>query len=440
MESEATPASMAQRSMWAAAVRCRTPALNRFILRWVLDGPLDTQALQDALQLLWTRHPNLRSVLSLRGTQLVSIARPPDKAPVRWIEVAGSDMTGRMESALESGRVQSRSDVALSLGPNACAEVAVLGPQLHLLSIVVHHAFCDGWSAQVMADDLAALYSARARRGEACLLPQIEHPSVFTLEQSEAVRRGGYAEEVEYWRQRLQGLPANALSLSRKPKGSAKREIWSTATSEVLPLRVLTALRSRAQSLRVTLFCLLATSLAAQLSALSGATDFVLGVSALNRWSESALRVVGSFTNLLPLRVTLNAGMTWSALAKEIHASMRALIAYGRVPLEVLQQQLKEDSAAAGLSMPIWCQYREMAPVLRPLGTEITITPMPIERPALSCELEIDWLGMSGGLRTEWAFRNTLFDAREVERWQRACIGKLAAIAHGDDCAVVELP
>lgn len=434
----ATPASFVQRSMWAAATRLRGAPLDVFVLRWLLDGLLDEECLIDSLHTLVERHPTLRSVLVNQANQLMQVPQDAQSVPVERAVAVGSGPTQRLNWALAHARQLSEALVDMARGPLARWVLVRVDERRCLLGLVVHHAVCDGWSAQVLASELVALYAGK-RRGQSVDLPAIqEQASDFASVQLEANVSGGYEEELAFWRDELAHLPPPlALPLMRSRKGLRDP---SCAYPNICDSReVLDALRAQARSLGVTVFALLSASLAVALHGRTGACDLIFGVSTLNRWSASALRFVGCATNLLPLRIRIDPVVPFYTLASQVQTSIRKLLAYGRVPLELILREIGKSKMGEALEMPIWCQYREAAPLLAVEDSGLEIVTLPIERPTLSCDLEVDWLGTDEGLRCEYAYRKALFAPATIDSWLDADGALIRAISAGTGQSVDRL-
>lgn len=398
-------ASFAQRSMWAAAQRGRGAPLNVFVLRWRLHGQVRLQALEAALGDLCARHPTLRVRLVMEAGQLRQIVREPEPVPLKISEAEGSDPATRLETAMRLSREAGLLGMDLVNGPVFKVLLLRLSDTDHLLSFVVHHAVCDGWSSQILLKDLAALYGARVEGYQASLPEISEQFADFAQDQWTCYESGGFAEEIEYWQKELADPPpAIELPAIRPRRGSRDWECAYPAQLETP--EVLEAMRELARGSRVTVFAVLLAELSVLLHRRTGAMDMLIGVSTLNRWRKSSLLFVGSATNLLPARIRINPELTFVEHCVQVQATLRALLTFGRLPFELLLRQT-QPSALSPLPLPVWCQFREAAPHVESAG--LKMVPLEIERASLQCEMELDLMGSSAGLRCEFAYRTSLF-------------------------------
>lgn len=405
---DTTRASYAQRSMWAVAQRNRGAALNVMILPWRVEGPLRVGTLEASIGDLCARHPTLRAHLALVQGQLTQQVGPAGAVPVVLSEAAGDTPEARWKSAVAALRELGREPMDLLTGPLFKVHLVRLGANDHLLCLFVHHAMCDGWSSQVLVRDLAAIYAARAQDYPVGLPELAEQYADFAEAQFRIFESGGYASEIAYWQRELADSPPPiALPAVAPRRGNRDFRCLSPVHHETLP--VLDAIRASARARRVSPFSVMLASLAVLLHEHTGAEDMLLGVSTINRWSTKSLQFVGCATNLLPARVRLRGEMGFGELCSQVQATLRRLLAYGRIPLELVVREA-QPSMPSGPAMPVWCQSREAAAPTTVESLGLRLTPLVIERAALLTELEVDMLESANGLACEFAHRASLFE------------------------------
>ncbi|MFD0891603.1 condensation domain-containing protein, partial [Streptosporangium algeriense] len=149
-EGTTPPLSPAQERLWF---------LNRFdpagnaafninlVLR--LTGPLDAEALGRAFDGVVARHETLRTRFPEVDGQPAVVIDPP--APVRIERLKGE------ATALVAERVNTPFD--LTGEPAVRVTLIEQGAEDHVLCVVAHHILGDGWSLNVLRDELAVLYS-----------------------------------------------------------------------------------------------------------------------------------------------------------------------------------------------------------------------------------------------------------------------------------------
>ena len=97
-----------------------------------------------------------------------------------------------------------------------------LGAREHVLFWMTHHMVWDGWSFDIMWDELAAIYPAFSK-GQPCpLMPMTIQYGDFARWQQERLKRKDMEKQLEFWRKQLSGdLQALKMPLD-KPRPSVR--------------------------------------------------------------------------------------------------------------------------------------------------------------------------------------------------------------------------
>jgi hypothetical protein len=393
--------------MWAFALRHRTAYLNEMVTSWRIRGALRVDLLDKATTQLVARHPTLRTRLSYRRGRLDQLTMPVQAVPLHVSVMVGPSLEGRLQAATAAIADPMRQHVDVLNGPTLIARLFRVDDEDHILSLSVHHAMCDGWSLQIMLRDLLAFYDAAASGVAAVLPPLQEQFFDVALREVADHREGRFAEEISFWRAKLDNLPP-PLALPAAAARRGNRDWSSSEIFECRPRAFLDRVREVAKWLRVSPFAFFASALAVELRRRSNVEDLLLGVPTLNRWTEESLQFVGYATSMLPLRVQLSADLTFAALSKLVNASVREMLAHGRVPLELL---LRETSLArhGNVLFPVWCQYLEGKPAGAVEGGGLRAESIPTVRNSLMTELDVDLAGLEDGWRCDMAYRPALF-------------------------------
>ena len=168
-----------------------------------------------------------------------------------------------------------------------------LGTEEHALVVTAHHIICDGWSVNVLLDELARLYAGEA-------VPAPVRFSTYALAEQANPRDSDEAEA--YWLAQFVS-PANPLDL---PPGRARPAVksYSGATYRVRWSKETTRLiRGAGAAQGCTLFVTLLSAFGALLARLANQPEVVVGVptAAQSQMEDGAM--VGHAVNLLPIRV-----------------------------------------------------------------------------------------------------------------------------------------
>ena len=269
---------------------------------FVLEGPLDAEALERAWQGVVARHEALRAAFAWEGVpQPIQVIRREVKVPFRaedWRELDEAGRRVRMEAYLETDRAQG---FDLKRPPLMRLALFRVGEAEHRLVWTHHHLILDGWSLSLLFRDVLALYEAHAR-GETPRARTKTHPY---REYVEWLGRQDRARAERFWREALAGFDtATPLPGVLARAGEARGQ---GAARRVLSPERTQALREQARRWGVTLSTVVQGAWGLLLSRWSGEEDVVFGGTVSGRPPElpGAEETVGLFINTLPVRVRL---------------------------------------------------------------------------------------------------------------------------------------
>jgi len=128
-----------------------------------LRGLLDREALQASFDALLERHESLRTVFQADAEGHVEqLVRERMALEIPFTDLSGIDAEVREARAREAAVRLAETPFDLTAGPLLRVALIRLAEGEHLLVVVMHHIVSDGWSMQVLVDEFAAQYRARA--------------------------------------------------------------------------------------------------------------------------------------------------------------------------------------------------------------------------------------------------------------------------------------
>lgn len=271
---------------------------------WRIRGRVDVEVLRLALADMVERHEALRTLVHLEdgGTQSVLPAGQPELRVVDLDEPPGAGRDQRAEQLM----------IETETRPFPVDELpllrAVLGrfdEQESVLLLNTHHSAADVWSLQVILQDLAQCYAARAAGDEPHLPEATQYRDYVTAQQEEADSPKVAASRA-YWRETLRDariLVAPMQPTDRTPATSYHRFVTGGHLStEVIKL---------SKATRSSPFMVLLAAFTVFVHRRTQATDIVVPTFAPGRQPRFQ-STVGSFFNFVPLRVDLDGCQTFA--------------------------------------------------------------------------------------------------------------------------------
>ncbi|WP_410599258.1 amino acid adenylation domain-containing protein [Amycolatopsis sp. lyj-90] len=330
---EFPPLSASQRQLWFLHRVDGPNATYNLPLVWRIGGPLDVGALRAALGDLVARHEILRTVY-------------PDRDGVPFQRILGEvaiacPVTDVTEDELPD-QIAEAIGYAFDLAeePPIRPSVLRLGPDDHVLVLLLHHIAGDEWSSHPLRRDLFAAYESRLDGVAPQWAPLPVQYADFALWQEKNLP------SAEFWLKELAGLPELLELPADLPRPPVAGQHGGAAEFE-LPAGVTARLRELAAQTGVTQFMLAQAAVAALLHLTGAGDDIPLGTQVAGR-SDSALdELVGFFTNTIVLRTGVGGRPTFRALLDRVRETDLAAFDHQDLPFDRLVDQLHPQRSTA---------------------------------------------------------------------------------------------
>lgn len=398
-------------------------------LRMTVRGPLDTHVLGLALAELAKRHGMLRVRVDDSGTGPVQRLAPA--APLStWYEVreCGAEQVAGLETVL------CNQPFDLAAGPPVRAVLLRQEPSFAHLLLVVHHAAADGYSLNVLAEDLWSLYTVLWRGERPAPEPDAPSFAAYAALSARSADTGASDADRRYWADRLAGrgeplrLPYDG-DPDAPPSGPLRQHYGS------LDATLTTRLERLAAAHEVSLFHLLLAAYVRCLARWTGRQDIAVNVARARREErfEGVDRLVGPFADTLPLLCETALDEPVTALAERLrhtwleserHSAVSSLDLAGLLPgggprtASPAGFSLARFPARLGADCPV--EIRADA-----AGTGSAAT-----RLSLLCWADGPMLRMS------WNFPNRLFEPETVARLDQEYREELAGLCTSPEQSV----
>ncbi|RUL78898.1 non-ribosomal peptide synthetase [Dyella choica] len=436
------PLSYAQRRLWFIHRFEGPSATYNIPLALRLRGPLDGDALRQAVADLLARHESLRTVIDeCEGEPEQRIVSVEEALPV--LHVTHVDSEAALAAALAEA-----AGYPFNLGSELPLRVDLLrlDEQHHVCLFLLHHIAGDGSSMTPLARDLGRAYGARLGGSAPDWSPLPVQYADYALWQrelfgDEADPDSLIGRQFGYWKEALAGLPEQLVLPSDRPRPNV-----ASYRGDYLGFSIDASLHRRlsdlAQAHGATLSMVLQASLAALLTRLGAGTDIPLGSPLAGRMDDALTDLIGFFVNTWVLRADTSGDPDFVTLLARVRE--RALEAYAHqdAPFERLVELINPSRSTAHhplFQVALALQNQGMPDFsLAGLQTSPETTGTRAakfdlffamaERPASQEGLQ--------GLDGELEYASDLFDRATVQRLVQRWVGLLEAVAHDPHRAI----
>ncbi|MVU79076.1 amino acid adenylation domain-containing protein [Nocardia sp. ET3-3] len=430
---ERVPLSPAQQRMWFLNQFDTGSAAENIPFALRLTGALDVVALRAAFGDLIERHEALRTVYpAVDGTGYQSILPAAEVIP----EIVPQPVPEENILAWLAERALSGFDVSARVPLRV--ELAWLGPDDHVLAIVLHHIAADGFSTGPFARDLLTAYLARLGGLAPDWRPLPVQYADYTLWQrallgDENEPGSLAATQIDYWRTALAGIP-DRLELpadrARPTVASGRGATHSFAIDAELVARI----GELAHAAGASPFMVWHGALAALLARLSGTGDIVIGTPVAGRGEAELDDLVGMFVNTLALRTRVDGDASFTELLGTVKETDLAAFSHAELPFERLVEVLDPVRTRAHhplFQVALFFQNLDAPRVELPgLSVESVETGGAIAKFDLQLSLlpQADE-GKPAGMNAVFTYATDLFDQPTVEGFAQRLVRLLSAVA-----------
>jgi amino acid adenylation domain-containing protein len=399
-----------------AAASC---AFNESVTLY-LDGPLDRDALLRSLDTLIQRHEALRLTITRDGENIhIAQTASLNMREEDWSALSVEEQSVRRVALLAD---EASTPFDLFAGPLVRGLLVKLAPTQHELILTAHHIVLDGWSINVLFEELGALYSA-ARTGTKAEL-QPAHSLLQQARDEHAARSNADAATVaDFWKSQYAILPEPLRLPTDRPRPALRSHAGATYR-HIFSGDFLAKLRASSQRNGTTLFVSLLSAYAALLGRLTGQSDLVIGVPMAGQREVAGKSFVGHAVNFLPLRVHPDPKNSFAALTDEVQNTVYDALDNQQYTLLSLIQQLKIVRDPSRLPLA------EVQFNLEQVGSRISFEGLtakldPNPKTAASADLFFNFVDRGTDLQLDCDYSTALFDGETIARW----IGALELLA-----------
>ncbi len=432
---EKLPLSHAQQRLWFLD---QFPGLSTaYILAEALqiDGDPNPVLLEKAVNEIVARHESLRTCFgndSGRPFQIIQSRHIP--LPVDELDPEEQTQVAQVNRLLLE---ETQTPFDLTRGPLLRTRLLRLGDRRHVLLCAMHHIISDGWSVQIMMEEIARLYAAFAAGTPPSLAPlEIQYADYVLWEQSwlkgELLRQ-----QMDYWKKQLAAVPVLNLTGDRvrpRMKNYHGAEIAFTIDA-ILTER----LENLGRQEGATLFMVTLALFQMLLSKYAGQQDVAVGVAIANRKHIRTEPLIGLFVNTLVLRSNVRDGISWKTFLGEVRKTTLAAYQNQDVPFEMLVEelQLKRELNRTPLFQAMLV-FQNFPQNKQDFGG-LQIEPLPNQYPPLRSDLDL-YVGLRQGvLHSRLVYDPELFERESVAAMVNTFEQLVREIVERPDAALMDL-
>jgi amino acid adenylation domain-containing protein len=437
------PLSYSQELLWllsqleGGGVAYNAPAAFR------LHGPVDANALQQALDGLVARHEILRTTYDLVDDLPMQIIEPSGSVELGQVDLSDVPESERDAELLRFLHSESEHEFDLRVDRSIRPFLIRMGPDDHVFFNVMHHIATDGWSRAVLHQDLTELYDAALERREPRLDPLRIQYADYAAWHRKWLDDGVLDQQLDHWKDVLRSAPSRLELPTDRPRPAVRKYVGDH-TSRMLSPDLRARLEEIARETGGTLFMVLLAAYATLLHRYSGEEDIVIGTPFAGRNRSELEGMIGYFINPLALRIDLSGEPTFKELVARAKETTLAAFAHADVPYEMVvrattpERDLSQSPVFQVMMVLHNPEWERKRPKFEPRG--VTATELVHEKGWAKFDLLLGMSQRPAGLNTTWEYSSELFDESTAVRLGRYFEKLLESIAADPESPISRLP
>lgn len=375
-------------------------------------GILHKEALENALRDLTDRHEALHSAFSGDGKQICILSDPASDLDYKDI----SPFTTAQQEEIISDAVYSEALQVFDLlnVPLFKVRLLKLSENEHYLTITAHHIICDGWSLNIILQELGKLYYSHIHNTFADL-PEAISFSRYAREQQIFYESDEYKQIENYWvNQYKDNVPVLHLATD------FPRPALRTYKSNRIDYKVNSDLTRELKKLSIQSGCTFITTLIVSfevfLHRFAGQDTFVIGLPAAGQAATGNYNLVGHCVNLLPLKTIVNSKFTFKDYLKQRKKTILDSFEHQQFSFGSLLKKLNiaRDASRVALVPVVFNVDMGMNDGVNFYGLQHELISNPREFETFEIFLNIS--GSEKSLTFEWSYNTQLFAEETINR------------------------
>ncbi len=431
------PISPGQEAMWLIwKIAPESVAYNTFITAKI-HAYLEIAVVNRVWQKIIEKHPILRTTYTSYEGKPVQQVNQQENFQVEVIDA--SDW--REEQLVE--KIYAIADHPFNLEKDSVLRVNLFtrSAEEHILLLTMHHIAGDMWSYDLLLSEFQSLYTEEVeqvsqQQTETAPNSWNENKTYANFVQWQAAMLSGSRGEKlwQYWQQQLAGeLPILHL-LPDKPRPPVKTYQGASYIVK-LDEQLTEKLRYLASASKTSLYQILLTAFYVQLYRYTNQTDILLCSPMRGRPGKEFKEIVGYFSNLTVLRVSVQENATFTELLAQVSKIVRQAQKHQDYPFSWLAEKLQpqRDPSRSPFSQvsfawqaQTWCEPKNNSLHLQ--KSVLPMEPHLFGQQGGHLDLSLMVREAKGEIEPCWQYNTDLFEAVTIERMAKHFVRLLNSI------------
>lgn len=436
------PLSFAQQRLWFLDQFDGPVATYNMPIAVKLRGHLNLEALTATIQTIVDRHEVLRTTFDAVDGEPFQKIHPTLVMSLPVTDLSNQEQTLRQRQLTQRMDQEAQTVFDLSTGPLLRVHLIKLSDTEHVLLMTIHHIVCDGWSiGKVLLEEIVELYDAYDQQREASLPTLAVQFGDYCVWQREYLTGQTLERQLNYWTEKLSGLPALLDLPTDRPRPALQSDRGSVYLFE-LESELLRDLKSFGQARKATLFMTMLGAFSSLLARYARQQDIAVGSPMAGRTHKDLEPLVGFFVNTLVLRSQMTDTMTTNELIEQVRQTCLDAYQHQELPFERLVEALKPErtQSFSPLFQVMFILQNQNQDRGGLKAGDLELESLPIDSKTAMFDLTLKLEEQGDLLLGEFEYNTDLFEQTTIARFVKQFKCLLRSMIESPESAVLQLP
>lgn len=401
-----------------------------------LKGPFDVAAFRAALREMMKRQASLRTFIGEADDVPIQRIEPMCEFPL--IEEDLSSLPASLREAELMTRMEAVADRPIDIHsfPLFRAVLYRLQPEEHVFLFMPHHIIWDGWSFDLLYDEMAKLYPDALSKHAGAEELSVSYAD-FARWHKTWIGEPELQAQLAYWKSRFE----KPIDTRQMPTDRPRHTDDGRSATEWMTIDRATAqeLHALAAKTGATANLVVMSLYAAMLGQVTSASNVVLGMPVRGRSNTSFENVMGLFVNLVPIVIDID---PTSSLTQHVRGARRVMLdalANQDIPFERVRElpEFQAFEAASGGFQSMY-SFQDARARNRTWGP-LSHSSIQLMQKGSPLEFGLWFMDLPNGLEGGFSYRTALWDQSTAALFRSRLLGLIARAIESPDAAVQDL-
>lgn len=324
--------SSGQLRLWFLQAMHPNNAFYNYCDAFRFQGRLHAQRLLESFDILADRHHILRTTFHVGKGEIFQKVNPNIEVLKTVCDLQFLPKDKRESEANRLAKIEANKTFDLENGPLFRIALYQLEKEDHLLVLTMHHIITDGWSMQILKNELSEIYQ-NLTSGEKNHIPEgkMEYADYVKWQLQQVDDKN----ELNFWVEKLSGdLPL--LNLPTDKIRPAKPSYKGAYNKQDISIDLSNSLKELAKKYNTTLFVLLLSAFKVLMSRYTNQDDILVGTPISNRNRVAFEKIIGFFNNTIVIRSKLNGSLTFKEVVSIVKEESLRAFSNSKTPFETI--------------------------------------------------------------------------------------------------------